>query len=160
HVVGLVALMISANPALAGQVDLIEDLIEQTAVPKTIDDEDCGGVSGLEVPNNTYGYGRVDALAAVQAALNLTNTEDLLVESGVDVYPNPFSDAINIEFKELFGQLEFELYTATGQLVNNWAINAIAGEHQTFRMPDLSSGVYFYRINGEQGRVEGRIVKH
>ena len=34
HVAGLVALIISANPALAGNVDRIEDIIEQTAVPK------------------------------------------------------------------------------------------------------------------------------
>jgi serine protease AprX len=67
HVAGLVALIISANPALAGDVDRIEDIIEQTAVRKTTT-EACGGDSPTQVPNNTYGWGRIDALAAVQLA--------------------------------------------------------------------------------------------
>jgi hypothetical protein len=67
HVAGLVALIISANPALAGNVDRIEDIIEQTAVPKT-KLELCGGDLPNQVPNNTYGWGRIDALAAVQLA--------------------------------------------------------------------------------------------
>src|SRR5690606_17070105 len=34
HVAGVVALMISANPELAGQVELIESILENTARPK------------------------------------------------------------------------------------------------------------------------------
>jgi serine protease AprX len=76
HVAGLVALIISANPALAGDVDRIEDIIEQTAVPKP-SNEGCGLDSPTAVPNNTYGWGRIDALAAVQLAAQ----PDLVVSS-------------------------------------------------------------------------------
>lgn len=68
HVAGLVALLISANPSLAGEVDLIEEIIEQTAVHFTTT-QTCGGVPGTDIPNNTFGYGRIDALAAVEMAL-------------------------------------------------------------------------------------------
>jgi serine protease AprX len=68
HVAGLVALVISANPALAGNVDRIEDIIETSAAKKT-SAEMCGLDTNTAVPNNTYGYGRIDALAAVQMAL-------------------------------------------------------------------------------------------
>ncbi|HEX7174221.1 MAG TPA: S8 family serine peptidase [Pyrinomonadaceae bacterium] len=68
HVAGLVALVISANPALAGNVDRIEEIIEQSAAKKTTT-EGCGGDTATQVPNNTYGWGRIDALAAVQLAL-------------------------------------------------------------------------------------------
>ena len=68
HVAGLVALIISANPALAGNVDRIEDIIESTAVPKTTS-EGCGLDTPTQVPNNTYGWGRINALAAVQQAI-------------------------------------------------------------------------------------------
>ena len=64
HVVGVVALLISAHPELKGQVDGIERIIEHTAVPRT-NSQSCGGVLGTEIPNNTYGWGRVDALAAL-----------------------------------------------------------------------------------------------
>jgi len=71
HAAGLVALIISANPCLAGQVDRREEIIEQTTVRKTTT-EMCGLDSSSSVPNNTYGWGRIDALAAVQLALTDT----------------------------------------------------------------------------------------
>ena len=67
HVAGLAALIISANPALAGDVDRIEEIIEQSAVRKTTS-EACGGDSTTQVPNNTFGWGRIDAVAAVKLA--------------------------------------------------------------------------------------------
>ena len=63
HVAGLTALLISVDPALAGQVDQIEDILRYSAVKRTTTQE-CGGVPGSEVPNNTYGWGRVDAFRA------------------------------------------------------------------------------------------------
>ena len=60
HVAGLVALLISAHPELRGQVDGIERIIEHTAVPRT-SSQSCGSVPGTAIPNNTYGWGRVDA---------------------------------------------------------------------------------------------------
>ena len=66
HVAGLVALLISARPDLAGNVDAIENVIEQTAVQLT-STQTCGGVPGSQIPNNTFGYGRINALAMYQA---------------------------------------------------------------------------------------------
>ncbi|MCK4977614.1 MAG: S8 family serine peptidase, partial [Anaerolineales bacterium] len=63
HVAGLVALLISAQPALRGQVDALENLIEQSAVPLTTT-QTCGDLPGTEIPNNTYGWGRIDARSA------------------------------------------------------------------------------------------------
>ena len=68
HVAGVAALIWSAAPALRGEVELTEDLLRRTARPLTTTTQTCGGVPGTDVPNNTYGYGLVDALAAVKAA--------------------------------------------------------------------------------------------
>jgi serine protease AprX len=70
HVAGMVALLLSANPELIGQVDQIEDLIESTALPMT-SSQTCGEVPGSAIPNNTFGYGRVDAWGALNATLNI-----------------------------------------------------------------------------------------
>jgi len=67
HVVGLVALLISANPALAGQVDELEAIVSSTAVPLTPPPREACGPN--TVPNHTFGHGRIDAHAAVLAAL-------------------------------------------------------------------------------------------
>jgi hypothetical protein len=65
HVSGLAALLISAEPSLHGQVDQLETIIEQTALPR-IGDKTCGDIPPTQIPNNTYGYGRIDAWAAYQ----------------------------------------------------------------------------------------------
>lgn len=62
HVVGLVALLISRDSKLHGNVDAIERIIRQSAVRLTISQE-CGGVPGSQIPNNTYGWGRINAIS-------------------------------------------------------------------------------------------------
>lgn len=68
HVAGTVALMWSAAPGLRGDIADTENILRETAVPLT-STQNCGGVTGSSIPNNTYGYGLVDAQAAVSASL-------------------------------------------------------------------------------------------
>jgi subtilisin family serine protease len=68
HVAGVVALLWSAAPGLRGDIDDTEAILRNTARPLT-SAQTCGGVSGSSVPNNTFGYGLVDAQAAVSEAL-------------------------------------------------------------------------------------------
>jgi len=72
HVAGLVALLLSADPDLIGQVNEIETIINESAVPlyPTIL-ELCGGDTTSSYPNHTYGYGRIDAWAAIQSVLEI-----------------------------------------------------------------------------------------
>ena len=63
HVAGAIAVLISAYPGLAGNVDQIENILEQSAVHLT-SSQGCGGDSTTAVPNNVYGWGRIDVLAA------------------------------------------------------------------------------------------------
>jgi hypothetical protein len=59
---GTVALILSAAPSLEGDVGATMAIIDETAIdtPGT-----CGGGTG---DNNTWGEGRLDAFAAVDAA--------------------------------------------------------------------------------------------
>jgi subtilisin family serine protease len=69
HVAGLAALLISAHPELAGQVEALEALITQSALPLELQpSETCGGIPSSTIPNNTFGWGRIDAWAAYRAA--------------------------------------------------------------------------------------------
>ncbi|MGD0650199.1 MAG: S8 family serine peptidase [Verrucomicrobiia bacterium] len=67
HVAGAVALLISAHPELRGQPDTIQSLLQQLATPLT-NSEVCGGLAAANVPNNTFGWGRLDALASLGLA--------------------------------------------------------------------------------------------
>lgn len=65
HVAGLAALLISADPTLHGDPDRIRSIIQSSALPRTTT-QDCGSIPGSSIPNNTYGWGRIDALAALE----------------------------------------------------------------------------------------------
>lgn len=93
HVAGLVALIWSANPKLIGRIDATEEIIRRSATPvevgvvcptriKTGGEPSlleqieamenpmicaCGEVTGW--PNNVYGWGEINALEAVELAL-------------------------------------------------------------------------------------------
>lgn len=71
HVAGVVALLWSARPELVRQITETKTLLEQTANPDVavIDPiQQCGGTTEADIPNNFFGHGRVDALAAVNRA--------------------------------------------------------------------------------------------
>jgi hypothetical protein len=69
HVTALVALMWDASPGIAGDVELTEQIIMDTAVPLTGQSgSNCGG-DYTTGPNNDWGFGTIDALAAVEEAI-------------------------------------------------------------------------------------------
>jgi subtilisin family serine protease len=74
HVVGVVALMWSANPDLIGDIDRTEQILIDTAQPYDYDRHGTPGCGSASThPDNAVGYGRVDAYAAVQRAIEKAN---------------------------------------------------------------------------------------
>ncbi len=86
HVAGAVALLWSAAPGLVGDVDGPESVIARTARPRTTS-ETCGDDEAGDVPNNVYGWGIVDALAAVRAATDkVAITKTAVFQPGIPVH--------------------------------------------------------------------------
>ncbi|MBN1953798.1 MAG: S8 family serine peptidase [Anaerolineae bacterium] len=86
HSAGLAALVMSANPALARDVPAVEQIVKDTAL--CIEDLQCGG-EPCPGCNNVYGCGRIDAYAAVEAALGPTGlpwTWQVPVSGTIDPY--------------------------------------------------------------------------
>ena len=157
HVAGLVALMISANPELAGKVEVIETIIEQTAVPKTTDQQ-CGDVDGHSIPNNTYGYGRVDALAAVNAALALigVGVNDNPEVNTVHVFPSPTTGKFFIEHVSAPDPVFVSVFDVQGRLVKK------IKSSQSVIAVDISgepSGIYVCHQYQEGQLHIGKVVK-
>ena len=109
HVAGLVALLVSASPGLAGDVDTIEDVIEQTAVPLT-SSQGCGGIGPTEVPNNVFGWGRIDALAAFNYSLDFR----VVVDPASRAVCAPADAVFNITVEQFQGFSEPVTLTAVG----------------------------------------------
>lgn len=159
HVAGAVALMISAKPELAGQVETIETLLEQTAIPKTTDQE-CGGLSGSEVPNHTYGFGRIDVLDAVEAAIGVVNVNpdpDAAIQ--LEVFPNPFRDQVQFQLRGITGTAVLEIFSASGQLLQQveWSVEGALSHNISF--VQLPADVYYYRLRNNEQVFSGKLVK-
>jgi subtilisin family serine protease len=77
HISGAVALLLDARPQLIGQVQQIINALEQTAnasLAVVNGETTCGGIPYTTIPNNHFGYGRVDVLAAINAVPQQTPT--------------------------------------------------------------------------------------
>ncbi len=66
HTAGAVALLWSARPELIGNIDATEQLLIKSAMPVSVSGCSVGGQ--VVAPNNVYGFGRLDVLAAVEMA--------------------------------------------------------------------------------------------
>jgi subtilisin family serine protease len=66
HVSGALAVIWSACPSLVGNFDATELLLKNSAV-KIAYATGCGNEGAGNIPNNAFGYGRIDVLAAVNS---------------------------------------------------------------------------------------------
>lgn len=74
HVSGVVALMLQAAPALANNLNSISATLRSTAIPL-----------GSPIPNNDYGWGRVDAYNAVMAAGSFGTIQGAVTHAGLPI---------------------------------------------------------------------------
>lgn len=155
HVAGAVALIISAAPHLAGQVDTIEAILQATAV-QLESAQDCTPFMGAAVPNTAYGYGRIDVRAAVERALQTVNTTTVEADTPWQVFPNPAIDNVWIHAA---GEAEtrFTLYDAIGRPLQTQTL-----VHQLERITTqgLPAGAYRYRLEDGTRQQTGTIVVH
>ena len=160
HVAGAVALMISANPQLAGQVDTIERILELTAQPMRTT-QDCGIISGMTVPNNTYGWGRINVFAAVKRGLSYRRPTTEVVENQAfaKVFPNPFSTEIRLDTEGVLGETYVSIVNLNGQVL--FAQKAIFSHKNSLLipLPNSAAGFYFYKIENKNATLIGKIVK-
>lgn len=85
HVAGAAALLMSVNPSLKGHPDQVADLLRNTAATAGVTDPSnsgCGGLTMADHPNYQVGWGRIDVLAAAQAAMGSNHTVSPSVTGG------------------------------------------------------------------------------
>lgn len=158
HVAGLVALLISAKPELAGQVEEIETIIEQTAHP-VLSEQSCEEFSGMAVPNAVYGYGRVDALAAVLEALNVSGAVQPNAPENLKVFPNPTSGQAFFQLDKVEGEALIQAFTLSGQLLHSKRWNAADGNIILLDLSAQPAGIYWYRVVTNDKQYKGKLVK-
>jgi len=156
HVAGLVALMISARPELKGQVDTIEALLLRTAINTPAPAVDsCSAPDG---PNQVFGHGTANAIAAVTAALywgGLSGTASAN-SLAVKVAPNPIGDLFRMElpFEAIGGTLR--VLDGVGRIILQ---QRISNELTFVDSAAWPKGAYFYQVESKEGIAVGKVVR-
>lgn len=158
HMAGAVALLISANPSLAGEVDQIETILKESAVPRT-GDESCGDVPGTNIPNNTYGYGSLDVMAAIQNALLSKEDSKEANSNPVRVFPNPAREQLHVSMDRWAGPGSLMLYNSLGQLMRTYAWDESFPTVLSLELNGLANGLYFFQMVGAHQKFHGEFVK-
>ncbi|MCB0661992.1 MAG: S8 family serine peptidase [Saprospiraceae bacterium] len=159
HVAGAVALIISANPAIAGDVEAIETILKETADPKT-DTTTCGGLSSQNVPNHLYGYGRINVYNAVLAALNYTSAIEVKDENlPVNVFPNPFTSQLTFDVRTMEGKATIQLFDLNGKVIYKENFYPQQERFLTIAVPASLAGLLTYKIVAENGWSGGKVIR-
>ena len=68
------------------------------------------------------------------------------------LFPNPVSEIVTVSLTENFNYIGAEVYSVSGQKLLETSAKQI-------NMSDLSAGIYFVKVNSEQGTITKKIVK-
>jgi hypothetical protein len=170
HVAGLVALVISANPAIAGHVQDIERIVRDSAVPLT-STQTCGGVPGSQIPNPVSGWGRIDAWEAYLRAIEWPTAAPEITAPPAgsrlrEPIPNPASGAVTLRFEILRAQaVTLDVVDVAGRLVRSLESGRLAaGAHERVwdgRTRDsrrVAAGTYFVHFRARETRETRRVT--
>lgn len=154
HVAGAVALMLQVNPNLTS--DNVRGILEFSSAQ----DNHTGNV-----PNNEFGYGKLDVLAALVEEPVFAGSEENPEEAELTNYPNPFNPVTTVQFSlPESDQVSISIYNSIGQVVKRIAVDEQmeAGTHEVeFDGSGLSSGVYLLRLEagGDQITQQMTLIK-
>lgn len=139
HAAGIIALFLQACPTL--NPEQVRDILRRTSTRDAITGSDSG---------NSYGYGRINALEGLKAAIELNRLSvggDLSAD--LTVFPVPVQASLFIRSERLHNvALTVEIYDAAGRLVlsRNAMLNQYgAGE---LSLSGLVPGQYVYKMTG------------
>ena len=156
HVAGLAALIISARPDLRGQVEMIEDIIESSAIPKP-DLLQCSPDDQQTSPNMSHGFGRINALLAIQEAINLvTPVRELAITDEWLLFPNPVRDLLTIRSSRSDYQGTLDIFDIIGRKMNH--INKLISV-VSIDVSHWPEGIYIARIHHEANNVSYKLFR-
>lgn len=136
---GAIALLLSAKPKLTP-----EDAIALLKGNATIDTETGS------VPNAKWGNGKLNLHKAMKWMLGIGSVNEQ-IQSTVSLYPNPFTNALNVKDVEL-ANCEIRIYNQLGSQVFTQSISNNDSEIQN--LSHLAQGIYLVTITKD-----GKIIR-
>lgn len=127
-VAGLAALYFQRNPTATNQQ------LKQAILDCAYNDV----FTTTNLPNNKWGYGKLDGFATITCGEILASIKVFSKEEGMQVVPNPLTNETNL----LFSNADFrkiKLYNSSGQLVME---DSCSSSNYIFKRNNLAAGLY------------------
>ena len=144
-VTGIVALWLQADPTL----DYVE--IKQLMQANAYVDSYTGSV-----PNNTWGFGKIDAHETMKAIESITGIENLDNDNIIQIYPNPSNRhfVLNID-DNTYSHLQ--VIDVLGKVVYSEELGA-EGSQKNFNLTSLKNGIYTLRLTNTKYSVQTKLL--
>lgn len=106
------------------------------------------GFTGTALPDNSWGYGKVDAFAMLTNC-GLSVPENNSTANSFTLYPNPVNGnaSFQLQFSALKENAQLEIYAANGQKIISQPFQK--GESSLNINAVMSPGIYFVHLGGE-----------
>ncbi|AFL81150.1 subtilase family protease [Aequorivita sublithincola DSM 14238] len=143
-VTGIIALMLEVKPNLTpSQIkNILRNSCNQDAFTGS-------------VPNNTWGYGKINALLAIQNTISLGT--DPLKGKSIVLYPSPTNGWFTIDLGKEYSDVSVKIYNIMGQLISSEKYNSAKMIQQEI---NVSTGMYFVKVStAKEGSNTLRIIK-
>lgn len=106
--------------------------------------------TGLNLPNNYWGYGKADAFLTLTGCVNSNNSNQISEFQYFNIYPNPASETVNFSFS-LPGEYvntELVIHDLVGKKIK--AIAVKNQDHILFKTGTLKPGIYFCTLQDRE----------
>ncbi len=143
-VAGIIALMLEANPTMTPT-----EIKQQISENAWIDNYTSN------VPNNIWGYGKIDAHETIKSLETLLSIEDIDQDNFM-LYPNPTNDFVNfdnsiLKFKNL------EVINLIGQSILK--LNLKDSNQNKLDISNFEKGIYFFKFSNKNDLRTFKIIK-
>lgn len=143
-VAGLAALYLQAHPTFNNLQ------VRQAIINCTYTD----GFTGTSLPNNKWGYGKLDGFSTFTCAVT-TGIDSKSLINEANVYPNPFTQQTTIKLKQIVNG-EVTIYNAIGELIFSDKINA--DTYTINRSVLKTAGIYFVNVKSRSHEQNFKII--
>ncbi|GLR17700.1 S8/S53 family peptidase [Portibacter lacus] len=162
HPYGVIAAVSGANPVMAGVVALMLEADPTLSAPeikrilqKTARADSFTG----EVPNVSWGYGKLDVYAAINEIYNPTSVSISEIDNSIKLQPNPVINELNLILPGNYsGETDIQIYNTTGELV------LVQTEQQnqssfSINVNPLPPGIYFLKARQQDNYFSSKFIK-
>lgn len=109
-------------------------------------------------PNNEYGYGIPDFMAAFET-LSLEKNDDFVINSLISIYPNPSNENVDVKIKAGI-EVGVRIYNQIGKLLYDNVINDKSSFDLSGFLSRLDKGLYLVNVNSNDKMQTIKFIKY